>query len=70
MTDTDKSGTNASRRELFGLGFAALAAATLAVTGKGADGHAQRLASHNAPNEADPGPQNLPLAAEKMPAMG
>jgi hypothetical protein len=28
------------------------------------DAQTQRLANHNAPNEADPGQQNLPLAAE------
>ena len=51
---------------MFGLGSAALAAAaTLAVTGsKDVDAQTQRLANHNAPNETDPGQQNLPLAAE------
>src|ERR1700732_961465 len=66
MADINDSDTKVSRREVFGLGSAALAAAaTLAVTGsKDADAQNQRLASHNAPNETDPGPQNLPLAAE------
>src|ERR1700730_1638286 len=65
MADTDKSDTKASRREVFGLGSAALAAATLAIIRR-EDGHAQPpgLESHNAPNQTDPGPQNLPLAAE------
>ncbi len=56
-----------SRREAFGLGSAALAAA-LAVAGtKQASGAPQALkpaAAHNAPNEVDPGPQNMPLDQE------
>src|SRR3984893_16599106 len=65
MVDIDDSDTKVSRREVFGLGSTALAAATLAVTGgKDADAQTQRLPSHNAPNETDPGPQNLPLAVE------
>jgi hypothetical protein len=66
MADINDSDTKVSRREVFGLGSADLAAAaTLVVTGtKDAEAQNQRLASHNAPNETDPGPQNLPLAAE------
>src|ERR1700690_745737 len=65
MAETNKNETKASRREVFGLGSAALAAATLAMMGRGdANAQAPPLASHNAPNESDPGPQNLPLAAE------
>src|SRR5271154_3408045 len=65
MTDTDKNETKTNRREVFGLGSAALAAAALAISGR-EDAKAQRplLATHNGPNESDPGPQNLPLAAE------
>jgi oxalate decarboxylase len=62
MTETDDN-AKVSRRDVFGLGSAALAAATLAVAGEGS-ANAQRPASHTAPNETDPGPQNLPLAAE------
>jgi hypothetical protein len=64
MAGTDKNGTKASRREVFGLGSAALAA-TLAIIGReDLAAQSQRFPSHNAPNETDPGPQNLPLAAE------
>jgi oxalate decarboxylase len=57
--------TTVSRRKVFGLSSAALAAATLAIAGaNAADAQTQRVTSHNAPNETDPGPQNLPLAAE------
>src|SRR5271154_4785775 len=65
MADTDKNETKTSRREVFGLGSAALAAAALAIGGR-EDVNAQTplLANHNAPNETNPGPQNLPLAAE------
>jgi len=58
----DNPDTQVSRREVFGLGSAALAAATLTMAGERA-ARAQS-ASHTAPNETDPGPQNLPLAAE------
>jgi oxalate decarboxylase len=62
MADIDNN-DRVSRREVFGLGSAALAAAALTIAGeRSAD--AQRPASHTAPNETDPGPQNLPLAAE------
>ena len=57
MADIDSNETKVSRRKVFGLSSAALAAATLAVAG-------EKATSHNAPNETDPGPQNLPLAAE------
>jgi len=65
MAGTDNNETKTSRREVFGLGSAALAAAALAISGR-EDVNAQTplLAAHNAPNETDPGPQNLPLAAE------
>jgi oxalate decarboxylase len=65
MADTDKNETKASRREVFGLGSAALAAAALAISGR-EDANAQTplRATHNAPNETDPGPQNVPLATE------
>ncbi len=52
-------GSQVSRREAFGLGSAALAAA-LAVGGASQ----ASAANHNAPNEADPGAQNVALAAE------
>jgi oxalate decarboxylase len=62
----DKQDTQVSRREAFGLGSAALAAA-LAVAGtKEALAAPQTLkpSNHNAPNETDPGPQNAALASE------
>jgi oxalate decarboxylase len=58
----DNPDTQVSRREVFGLGSAALAAATLTMVGERA-ARAQS-ATHTASNETDPGPQNLPLAAE------
>jgi oxalate decarboxylase len=66
MPDTENYDTKISRREAFGLGSAALAAAgALTLAGaKDAHAQAQKPAAHNAPNEIDPGPQNLPLAAE------
>ncbi|MGA2578395.1 MAG: cupin domain-containing protein [Bryobacteraceae bacterium] len=68
MADIDDRDAKVSRREAFGLGSALLAtAATLTIAGpRDADAtpQAQRPASHNAPNETDPGPQNLPLAAQ------
>ncbi len=63
--DNDNDEAKVSRRKVFGLSSAALAAATLAVAGgKAAEAQTRWAASHNAPNETDPGPQNLPLAAE------
>src|SRR6202453_57149 len=58
--------TQVSRRQAFGLGSAALAAALAVAGSKEAVAAPQALksAAHNAPNETDPGPQNLPLAAE------
>src|SRR6202451_2634073 len=55
-----------SRREAFGLGSAALAAALAVAGSKEAAAAPQTMkpASHNAPNEIDTGPQNMPLAAE------
>jgi oxalate decarboxylase len=68
MADIDNHDSKVSRREVFGLGSAVLAAAaTVTIAGpREADAapQAQRPANHNAPNETDPGPQNLPLAAE------
>jgi oxalate decarboxylase len=67
MADTENHDTKVSRREAFGLSSAALtAAAALAIAARDAHAspQAQKAASHNAPNEIDPGPQNLPLAAE------
>src|SRR5271154_4584268 len=63
MKDIENDDTKVSRREVFGLGSAALAAATLTIAGE-RSAEAQRPASHTTPNESDPGPQNLPLAAE------
>ena len=63
MSDIENNNAKLSRRDVFGLGSTALVAATIAVAGeKMAD--AQETASHTAPNESDPGPQNRPLAAE------
>src|SRR5450432_460926 len=60
MADTNKSDMKASRREVFGLGSAALG-----IAGRNeVDAQTKRSSSHNAPNETDPGQQNLALAAE------
>jgi oxalate decarboxylase len=68
MAGIDNRDTKVSRREVLGVGSAVLAAAaTLTIAGP-RDAHAapqaQRPASHSAPNETNPGAQNLPLAAE------
>ncbi len=56
---------NVSRREVFGISSAALAAAGLAATNPRSVGAQQAPSDrHNAPNETDPGPRNLPLAQE------
>jgi oxalate decarboxylase len=63
----DKSTPQVSRREALGLGSAALAATLAAGSSRNASAAPQdsnALASHNAPNETDPGPQNTPLAKE------
>jgi len=66
MADMDSADSKVSRRRVFGLGSAALAAATWAAATKEANAYQQpqRPVTHNAPNETDPGPQNRPLAAE------
>ncbi len=67
MADNDNRDTKINRREVFGLGSAVLAAATLTVASpRNADAvpQSQRPSDHKAPNETDPGSQNLPLAAE------
>jgi oxalate decarboxylase len=69
MTDTEDANhnTKVSRRDVFGLSSAALAAATLTVAGaRNADAAPQtrRGDTHTGPNETDPGPENHPLAAE------
>jgi oxalate decarboxylase len=66
MARIDDSDNKVSRREVFGLGSAALAAATtLAATGaKNAAAQAQRASSHNAPNESVRAAENRALAAE------
>jgi hypothetical protein len=63
MADIENDETKVSRRDVFGLGPAALAAATLTMVGERA-ANAQRPASHAAPNEINPGQVNGPLAAE------
>jgi oxalate decarboxylase len=66
MADIDSADSKVSRRSVFGLGSAALAAATWVAAAKETDAapQPQRPVTHNAPNESDPGPQNRPLAAE------
>src|ERR1700690_1617277 len=66
MADIDSADSKVSSRKVFGLGSAALSAATWAAAAKEADAapQPQRPVTHNAPNESDPGPQNKPLAAE------
>jgi oxalate decarboxylase len=63
MTDIENDDAKLSRRDVFGLGSAALAAATITMAGV-RTAQAQQTAKHTAPNESDPGPQNRPLAAE------
>jgi oxalate decarboxylase len=62
----EHSDDQVSRRKALGLGSTALAAALAVAGSKEAASAPQTVkpASHNAPNEIDPGPQNLPLAAE------
>lgn len=57
-----KSNEEVSRRKLLELSSATLAMAGVA-TGA-TTGQTNRTASHDAPNETDPGPQNMPLAKE------
>jgi oxalate decarboxylase len=67
VTDIGKQDTKVSRREMFELGSAALAAATLTVAAPGCLGaipQERHPENHNAPNETDPGPRNLALAKE------
>src|ERR1039457_459296 len=63
MADIENDYAKVSRRDVFGLGSAALAAATLTMVGERA-ANAQQSASHTAPNEFNPGQVNGPLAAE------
>jgi len=67
MADFGGRNTGLSRRGIFELGSAALAAAALTVAAPGeadASPQGQQSANHNAPNETDPRPKNLPLAGE------
>jgi oxalate decarboxylase len=66
MASIDDSDIKVSRREVFGLGSAALAAATtIAAAGaKNAAAQAQHASGHNAPNESVRAPENQTLAAE------
>jgi len=63
MSDAENDEKKISRREIFGLGSAAVAAATLTMAGE-RTAEAQQRPSHTAPNEFNPGQQNGPLAAE------
>jgi oxalate decarboxylase len=64
MPDLDSHDPKVSRREVLGISSAAFAATLAVAGGNNADAQTQRLHNHNAPNETDPGPQNLPLASE------
>jgi oxalate decarboxylase len=67
MADNDNRDTKINRREVFGLGSAVFAAAALTIASPrdaSAAPQSQRPSDHKAPNETDPGSQNLPLAAE------
>jgi hypothetical protein len=58
MAEIDNQETKVSRRDVFGIGSAALAAATLTIAGAreaSVSSQEQRSAGHNAPNEIDPG---------------
>jgi oxalate decarboxylase len=63
MANIENDDTKLSRRGVFGLGSAALAAATMAMAAE-RTAQAQQTPKHTTPNESDPGPQNRPLAAE------
>jgi oxalate decarboxylase len=63
MSDIENDETKVSRRDMFGLGSAAVAAATLTMVGERV-AEAQQRNSHTAPNEINPGQVNAPLAAE------
>jgi oxalate decarboxylase len=63
MAGSENDEKTISRRDIFGLGSAAVAAATLSMAGERA-AEGQQQSSHTAPNESNPGPQNRPLAAE------
>jgi oxalate decarboxylase len=63
MSDINTDEKKISRRDIFGLGSVAVAAATLTMAGE-RTAEAQQQASHTAPNESNPGPQNRPLAAQ------
>ena len=63
MSGIEKDEKTISRRDIFGLGSVAVAAATLTMVGERM-AEAQQQSSHTAPNESNPGPQNRPLAAE------
>ena len=67
MADTENHDTKVSRRDALGLSSAALTAAAALTLAGARDAHAApqaQKAAHNAPNEIDPGAQNLPLASE------
>jgi oxalate decarboxylase len=65
VTNAGDQDTKVSRRGIFELGSAALAAATLTVGAPGRAGaYAQQPEKQETPNETDPGPRNMPLAKE------
>jgi oxalate decarboxylase len=67
VANIEDQDTKLSRRAIFELGSAALAAATVAVAAPavaGASPQNQSPEHHEAPNETDPGSRNLPLAKE------
>jgi oxalate decarboxylase len=63
MDNIENGDAKLSRRDVFGLGSAAVAAASLTMLAAGS-ADAQTSASHSAPNETNPGQVNGPLAAE------
>src|ERR1022692_5339785 len=69
MSGIEKDEKTISRRDIFGLGSVAVAAATLTMVGERM-AEAQQQSSHTAPNESNPGPQNRPLAAENPDSEG
>jgi len=64
MPDIETDETKVSRRDIFGLGSAAVAAAALTMVGERTAEAQQSATSHTAPNEINPGQVNGPLAAE------
>jgi oxalate decarboxylase len=64
VEDSRDQDTKVSRREIFGFTSAGLVAAATAAENAAATPQKAQTETHNAPNETEPGPRNLPLPAE------